>query len=88
MALTKQPGRTDMGPRIGGITSREKSQPIQRNFDSDLIAVLIELTSREEVERDHSAPPAVPPGLSRVLLDARSFATVPLKGWSTNGYVD
>jgi hypothetical protein len=90
MALTKQPGRTDMiaGPRIGGITSREKSPPIERNFDSDLIAILIDLTAREEARRKHSAPPAVPSGPPRILLDARSFATVPLNDRRTDGYSD
>ena len=75
-------------PRIRAMTSPEKSQPIERNVDSDLIAVLIELTSHEEVDKKHSASPAVSSGLSRVLLEARSFATVPLKDWPTNGYVD
>ena len=93
MALTKQPGRTDMiaGPRIGGITSREKSQQIERNFDSDLIAILIDLTSREEAKRakrEHSAPPAVPSAPPRILLDARSFATIPLNDRPTNGHID
>ena len=90
MALTKQPGRANMTaePRIRAMTSPEKSQPIERNVDSDLIAVLIELTSHEEVDKNHSASPAVSSGLSRVLLEARSFATVPLKDWPTNGYVD
>jgi hypothetical protein len=81
MALTKQPGRTNMTaePRIEAITSRGKSQAFERNYDKDLIAVLIELTSREEAERKQSAPPAAPSGPSRVLLDPRSFATVPLE---------
>jgi hypothetical protein len=88
MALTKQPSRTNMTvePRTGGMTWRAKSQPIERNYDNDLIAVLIELTSREEIRMEHSAPPAVPLGLSRILLDSRSFATVP--NWPTNGYGD
>jgi hypothetical protein len=90
MALTKQSRRSDMitERRIGGITSREKSQPIARNFDSDLIAVLIELTSREEVERQHSALAPVPLGLPRILLDGRSFATVPLNDRPPNSYFD
>jgi hypothetical protein len=90
MALTKQPGRTDMiaGPRIGGMTWRAKSQPIDRNYDSDLIAILIDLTAREEAKRakrEHSAPAI---GLPRILLDGRSFATVPLNDRPTNGRVN
>jgi len=90
MALVKQPGRTNMmvEPRTEAMTWRAKSPPIERNYDNDLIAVLIELTSREDVKMEHPAPPAVPLGLSRILLDPRSFATVPLKNWPTNGYLD
>jgi hypothetical protein len=90
MALTKQPARTNMTaePRTEAMTGRAKSQPIERIHDNDLIAVLIELTSRDDVKMEHSAPPAVPLGLSRILLDPRSFATVPLKSWPTNGYLD
>jgi len=90
MALIKQPGRTNMTaePRTEAMTWRAKSRPIDRAYDNDLIAVLIELTSREDVKMEHSAPPAVPLGLSRILLDPRSFATVPLKNWPTNGYLD
>jgi hypothetical protein len=90
MALTKQPGRTNMTAesRIEAITSREKSQPVERNFDSDLIAVLIELTAREEIQKQRARPPAVPLLPPRILLDARSFATVPLNDGPTNGYFD
>jgi hypothetical protein len=96
VALTKQPVRLDMteGPRIGAITPREQSQLSERNYDADLIALLIELTSYpsatrpEEAERKHSAPDSVPLGLPRILLDARSFATVPLSDRPTNGYFD
>ena len=95
MALTKQPVRMDMTerPRIGAITPREQSQLIERHYDNDLIAVLIELTSQlegtsvgpaslstkpQEVERKDSAPAAVPLRLPGILLDARRFATMPL----------
>jgi hypothetical protein len=46
MALTKQPGR--MGPRIGAITPCVQSQSIERKYDNDPIATLIELTSHPE----------------------------------------
>jgi hypothetical protein len=105
MALTKQPARTDMtgGPPIAAITPREQSQLLERKYDNDLIAVLIELTSHpgatgvgpaslpttpEEAESERSAPVSVPLGLPRILLDARSFATVPLNDRSTNNYSD
>jgi hypothetical protein len=90
MALTKQPGRTNMlvEPRIGGITSRGKSESFERNYDNDMIGVLIELTSRQEVESEHSVPSVAPLGLPRILLDARSFATVPLDERRTHGYFE
>ena len=105
MALTKQPARMDMtgGPPIAAITPREQSQLLERKYDNDLIAVLIELTSHpgatgagpaslsttpEELERERSAPVSVPLRLPRILLDARSFATVPLNDRSTNNYSD
>ena len=91
------------GPRIGAITPREQPQLIDRNCDYDPIALIIELTSHpeatsaesawlptkpQEVERKDSAPAAVPLRLPRILLDARSFATVPLSDRPTNGYLD
>jgi hypothetical protein len=90
MAITKQPAGTNMAaePRTDAMTWHAKSQPIGRSHDNDLIAVLIELTSRDEIEIEHSAPPAVPSGLSRILLDPRDFATVPLKNRPTNGSLD
>jgi hypothetical protein len=88
MAITKQPGRTNMiaEPRTGGMTWHAKSPPIERNYDNDLIAVLIELT--EKVQSEHSASPAVSSGLPRILLEPRTFATVPFVDQPTNGYLD